>query len=327
MEKLEIKSLFNTTLNNFDRPELGNKLVGKVRDVFELNDQKNLAFISTDRQSGFDRFLTLVPLKGQVLSEASLFWFNETSDIIDNHFVDSPDPNIIIGKKIQIYPVEIIVRGFLTGVTSTSVWTAYNKGIREFCGLTLPDGMVKNQPFSEPILTPTTKHEVHDENISAQEIIEKEIMSQKEWDFISQKALELFERGQKIADQQGLILVDTKYEFGKDSEGHIYLCDEIHTPDSSRFWLSKSYEERFKNHQNPENIDKEFLRLWYKENCDPYQDKILPDPPEELILELSSRYIKLYEMITGKKFQFDLEGCSSIEKRIEKNLTHYNYLK
>ncbi|MBA0865536.1 hypothetical protein Goshw_013080 [Gossypium schwendimanii] len=186
------------------------------------------------------------------------------------------------------------VRGFVTGSTETSLWTVYKNGVRNYCGNVLPNGLVKNQKLTANILTPTTKAEDHDVPVTPDEIIERGLMTQDEFDEAREKALSLFEYGQRVALERGLILVDTKYEFGKSSDGSILLIDEVHTPDSSRYWISNSYEERFQNGLEPENIDKEFLRLWFRENCNPYEDKVLPDAPEELVCELAWRYIFLF---------------------------------
>ncbi len=274
---------------------------GKVRDSYDLGDR--ILLITTDRQSAFDRVLASVPFKGQVLNQVSAFWFENTRDIVPNHVISIPDPNATLAVKCEVFPVEFIVRGYLTGSTSTSAWTLYSNGSRNICGNELPDGMVKNQNFPEPIITPTTKSDLHDESITPEGIVSEGLMTAPEWDRASGIAMALFKRGMRIAAENGLILVDTKYELGKDDNGDIILIDEIHTPDSSRYWISGSYEERFTNDLEPENIDKEFLRLWFRENCDPYNDEKLPAAPDDLVIELSSRYIKLYEMITGKEFK------------------------
>jgi len=317
-----IKKQIDFTLKETNFSGLGEKYRGKVRDVY-ISDGK-VFLISTDRQSAFDRNLAHIPFKGQVLTQTSAFWFENTKDIIPNHVISVPDPNVVACKKLKVFLVEFVIRGYITGVTSTSAWTAYEKGERLFCGNVLPEGLKKNQKFEEPIITPTTKSEEHDEKISAEEAVETGLMTQKQWDYVADKALKLFDRGTEIAAENGLILVDTKYEFGHDEEGNIFLIDEIHTPDSSRYWLEDSYEERFANDEEPENIDKEFLRLWFREHCDPYNDPELPEAPEELVIELSSRYIKLYEMITGKEFK--AEAVDPV-KRIEKNLLESGYLK
>ena len=297
-----------------------NKKTGKVRDQYDLG--KHLALITTDRQSAFDRVLASIPFKGQVLNMASAWWFEKTKHIIDNHVINMADPNVIIAKKCKVFPIEFVVRGFITGSTSTSLWTVYNKGDREYCGNILPEGLEKNQRLESNMLTPTTKEEHHDRPIAPSEIVSESWMTQDDWDYCSQKALELFEFGQNKAKENGMILVDTKYEMGKDEDGNILLIDEIHTPDSSRYWIADTYENRMKNGEEPQNIDKEFLRLWFVDNCDPYKDKELPPAPEELIVELSSRYIYLYETITGGVFPFP-DKEKAIQKRINENLKEY----
>lgn len=311
----KIEQQLTYVLKETDFSNLGKKYRGKVRDVYVSDNEVFL--ITTDRQSAFDINLANIPFKGQVLTQVSAFWFENTKDIIQNHVIDTPDPNVMVCKKLKVFPVEFIVRGYLTGVTSTSVWTAYETGDRNFCGNVLPDDMVKNQKFDKPIITPSTKSDEHDENISGKEIVKLGLMTQKQWDFVADKAFKLFERGTEIAEKNGLILVDTKYEFGYDEEGNIFLVDEIHTPDSSRYWLSDNYLTRFLSRKEPENIDKEFLRLWFKENCNPYEDEELPEAPKELVIELSRRYIKLFEMITGSKFKGEV---INVDYRIMINL-------
>jgi len=316
MDKTEIiKNNLKNTLTEINIPELGEKKTGKVRDTYFKD--KQIILVTTDRQSAFDRILASIPFKGQVLNQTSAWWFEKTKDIIDNSVISIPDPNVVIQKKCQVFPFEVIVRGYLTGSTSTSAWTNYEKGVRNLCGNVLPDGMWKNQKFEKNIITPSTKFEEHDRNITPDDIFNENFATREEWKFISQKALEVFTRGQKIAKEHGLILVDTKYEFGKDVEGNIFLIDEIHTPDSSRYWLADTYENNIEDGKEPDNIDKEFLRLWFKENCDPYNDKELPAAPDELVIELSKRYIQLYEMITGEEFKFPK---GDIEERIKNNL-------
>lgn len=280
----------------------GQKYQGKVRDTYDTGDK--LVLITTDRQSAFDRVIASVPYKGQVLNLTSAWWFEQTEQIIANHMLALPAPNVMIAKKCRVLPIEFVVRGYITGTTSTSLWTQYNKGVRDYCGIQFPEGLRKNERLAEPVLTPTTKDKDHDQPISPAEIIRDGWLTEEEWQEASTAALRLYQFGVETAAKHGLILVDTKYEFGRDAEGRIRLIDEVHTPDSSRYWLANSYEERFSQRKEPENIDKEFLRLWFVDHCDPYQDKILPKAPEELIVTLSSRYIQLYEMITGKKFNF-----------------------
>ena len=293
---------------------------GKVRDRYDLG--KTFALITTDRQSAFDRILATIPFKGQVLNQTGAWWFNQTKDIIPNHVIDFPDPNVTIAKKCTPFPIEFVVRGFVTGSSSTSLWTIYEEGNREYCGIQFPDGMVKNQKLPKPVITPTTKEEEHDRAISPAEIIAEGWMEKEHWEYASKKAIDLFVRGQEISSKHGLILVDTKYEMGLDEKGEITLIDEIHTPDSSRYWIEESFQERLNNQKEPENIDKEFLRLWFKEHCDPYKDEKLPDAPIELVTELSARYIHLYEVITGEKFSFP-DLTQTIEERIFNNLKPY----
>ncbi|MCL9683746.1 phosphoribosylaminoimidazolesuccinocarboxamide synthase [Legionella maioricensis] len=295
----------------------GKKYKGKVRDTYDLGDK--LILVTTDRQSAFDRLLASVPYKGQVLNLTSVWWFNNTQSIVPNHLIAVPDPNVVIAKKCTVFPIEFVVRGYISGTTSTSLWTQYQKGVRDYCGLSFPEGLKKNQKLEAPILTPTTKETEHDRPISPKEIVSEGWMTQADWDEASSYALQLFQHGMDVAAKHGLILVDTKYEFGRDEEGRIVLVDEIHTPDSSRYWLSNNYQERFDAGKEPENIDKEFLRLWFVDHCDPYQDKILPQAPEELIVTLSSRYIQLYEMITKEKFVYE-KHPGPVNQRIRRNI-------
>ena len=276
--------------------------------------------ISTDRYSAFDRNLALIPCKGQVLTQTSKFWFKQTKDIVPNHVIDFPDPNVVVGKKCKVLPVEMVVRGYITGVTGTSIWTLYKEGKRDFGDFVLPDGMTKNQKLNTPVLTPTTKFEEHDRNLTSKAVVEEKLMEPEVWQKVSEIALKLFIRGQEVALQRGLILVDTKYEFGLDEKGQIILIDEIHTPDSSRYWQADSYQARIDQGLEPENFDKEFLRLWFKDNCDPYKDEKLPEAPVEMVAELSRRYVKICEQITGEPFQME---TGDIEKRIENNLKKY----
>ncbi len=300
--------------------ETSKKLDGKVRDIYDIGDK--LILITTDRQSAFDRVLAAIPFKGQVLNLTSAWWFENTTHIVKNHVLEIPDPNVILAKKCSVFPIEFVVRGFITGSTSTSLWTVYKNGSRNYCGNILPEGLVKNQRLQRAMLTPTTKEKDHDRPITPDEIVSEGWMSQADWDAASKIALQLFEFGQEQALKNGLILVDTKYELGRDQNGDIILIDEIHTPDSSRYWLSDTYEERLKNNQEPQNIDKEFLRLWFVDNCDPYNDKVLPLAPDELVIELSQRYILLYEMITGNKFKFPDTNVPANERLIT-NLRKY----
>jgi phosphoribosylaminoimidazole-succinocarboxamide synthase len=305
-------------LEKTDFKNLGEKYVGKVRDVYSQRDK--VILISTDRYSAFDRNLALIPCKGQVLTQVSKFWFENTKDIVQNHVMDFPDPNVVVGKKCKVLPVEVVPRAYITGITGTSLWTLYQKGMRNFGDFTLPDGMKKNQKLDKVVLTPTTKSEEHDKPLSTKEIVNEGHMTKEQWEKVADISLKLFKRGQEIALQKGLILVDCKYEFGLDENGELTLVDEIHTPDSSRYWQAGTYEERITKGMEPENFDKEFLRLWFKENCDPYNDKVLPEAPAEMIAELSRRYVQICEQITGVPFQIE---TGDIEKRIGNNLKKY----
>lgn len=319
MDKAAIKKNLDYILKETNFKWLGKKKVGKVRDVYDQDDK--LILISTDRHSSFDRIIAHIPFKGQVLTQTSLFWFDQTKDIIQNHVLGNPDPNVVVGKKCKVIPVEIVPRAYITGVTNTSLWTHYQKGRRDFGNFKLPNDLKKNQKLDKPLLTFSTKDDVHDVYITPAEILEQKIVEKKLWQKIEEVATKLFQRGQEIAAKHGLILVDTKYEFGVDENNKLTLVDEIHTPDSSRYWILDNYQAKFDNGEEPEYFDKEFLRLWFKENCDPYNDATLPKAPNELIIELSSRYIQIYEKITGQKFKIDTS--KPIQERIGNNLKKY----
>jgi phosphoribosylaminoimidazole-succinocarboxamide synthase len=227
------------------------KYIGKVRDTYDLGDGR-LLLITTDRQSGFDRILGAIPYKGQVLNRTSLNWFEVTKSIVGNHVIASPHANALIAKKCRVLPIEFVVRGYMTGSTDTSIWTQYAKGVRSFCGHALPEGMKKNERLSENLVTPTTKEAAHDRPITAEEIVNEGWLAAEEWEFCAAKAKELFVFGQKVAAERGLILVDTKYEFGVADHGEILVIDEMHTPDSSRYWIAESYAERVAAGKEPE---------------------------------------------------------------------------
>ncbi|KAJ6420773.1 hypothetical protein OIU84_028187 [Salix udensis] len=308
--------LTETSLNK-TVPALKSKVRGKVRDIYDAGDY--LVLVTTDRQSAFDKILASIPFKGQVLNETSLWWFDRTRHIAQNAIVSAPDKNVTIAKKCSVFPVEFVVRGYVTGSTDTSLWTVYKNGVRNYCGNALPDGLVKSQKLPSNILTPTTKADDHDVPITPEEIVKSGLMTEADYCEVSSKALSLFEYGQRVALEHGLILVDTKYEFGKGSDGSVLLIDEVHTPDSSRYWIAHSYEERFQKGLEPENVDKEFLRLWFKDHCNPYEDKVLPDAPADLVCELAWRYIFLYETITKSKFELPLTE-EPIHDRISRNV-------
>ena len=306
-------------LTDAEFPELPNFQRGKVRDSYDLPDGRRV-MIATDRQSAFDIVLAAVPFKGQVLNETALFWFEETRDICPNHVIDYPDPNVAVAKRLEMLPVEMVVRDYLTGSTETSIWPMYERGKRLMYGHEFPDGLVKNQKLSETILTPTTKADMggHDAPITMAEIIEQNLLSQNVWEELAEKSLALFARGREIAASNGLILVDTKYEFGVDVNGQITIADEIHTPDSSRYWMADSYVAKMEAGENPENLDKEFLRLWISERCDPYKDDI-PEIPEETLMAFSGKYVKLFEQVTGRNFEKS-SGDQSIRDRVRDSL-------
>ena len=306
-------------LTDAEFPELPNFQRGKVRDSYDLPDGRRV-MIATDRQSAFDIVLAAVPFKGQVLNETALFWFEETRDICPNHVIDYPDPNVAVAKRLEMLPVEMVVRDYLTGSTETSIWPMYERGKRLMYGHEFPDGLVKNQKLSDTILTPTTKADMggHDAPITMAEIIEQNLLSQNVWEELAEKSLALFARGREIAASNGLILVDTKYEFGVDVNGQITIADEIHTPDSSRYWMADSYVAKMEAGENPENLDKEFLRLWISERCDPYKDDI-PEIPEETLMAFSGKYVKLFEQVTGRNFEKS-SGDQSIRDRVRDSL-------
>ncbi len=306
-------------LRETDFKGLGEKKVGKVRDIYIQPDR--LILVTTDRHSSFDRIIAHIPWKGQVLNQISAWWFEQTKDIIKNQVLAVPDPNVTVAKKMKLVPVEAVMRGYLTGVTDTSIWTRYEKGTRQFGDLTLPDGLKKNIKLPSPVFDPTTKEDTHDRAISTGQMIQEGLITKELLQQVKDTATKLFLRGQEIAARRGLILVDTKYEFGTDEQGELVLIDEIHTPDSSRYWQMEGYEESLATGKEPKSFDKEFLRLWFKENCDPYKDATLPDAPAELVEELSRRYIQMYEQITGEKF---VPGELPVIPRMERNLAAYS---
>ena len=310
------------TLTEAHIPELPNPYFGKVRDCYDLPDGTRI-LISSDRISAFDRILAAIPFKGQVLTQTAKFWFEQTADICPNHVISYPDPNVVIGKRLTILPVEIVVRGYLAGTTGTSVLTLYKQGQRAMYGHTLPDGLRDNQALPHPIITPTSKafDGGHDEPLTAQDIVSQGLLTQAQWDEVSTKALALFARGQMMAAERGLILVDTKYEFGTDEAGNILLADEIHTPDSSRYWIASGYPEAFENGTRPPSFDKDVIRAWVAARCDPYKDEI-PEIPAEMIAQTAQVYIDAYQAITGRTFIPDTTGDTPLD-RIRANLAPY----
>jgi phosphoribosylaminoimidazole-succinocarboxamide synthase len=279
-----------------DFPELGERVEGKVRDIYLQDDSRIL--ITTDRVSAFDQVLGAIPFKGQVLNQLSAWWFAHVADIVKSHVLSVPDPNVTIGAEAEALPVEVIVRGFITGVTSTSLWTLYNQGVERPYGLKLPPGLEKNDPLPELVVTPTTKATggAHDERLTSEEVVERGLVEANLWEQVESAALEVFEYGQRVAAEAGLILVDTKYEFGM-INGELALIDEVHTPDSSRYWIADSY-----GLGEPQNFDKEFLRLWFVEQG--YRgDGPAPRMPDEFVAAVAARYVESYERLTGESFE------------------------
>ncbi|MFP5479450.1 MAG: phosphoribosylaminoimidazolesuccinocarboxamide synthase [Alphaproteobacteria bacterium] len=302
--------------------ELPNPYFGKVRDCYDLPDGTRI-LVTTDRLSAFDQILAVIPWKGQVLTQLARYWFEKTQDIAANHVLSYPDPNVVLGKKLTILPVEIVVRGYLAGTTSTSILTQYKAGARRMYGHTLPDSLRDNQALLEPIITPTSKafDGGHDEPLTAAEIVSTGLLTKSQWDEVSQKALALFARGQKMAAERGLILVDTKYEFGTDADGNILLADEIHTPDSSRYWIAEGYQEALETGGRPPSFDKDVIRSWVVARCDPYKEKV-PDIPLDMIEKTAQVYIDAFERITGQSFVPDTTGATPLD-RIRSNLTRF----
>ena len=297
---------------------LPNHTSGKVRDSYDLPDGRRV-MIASDRQSAFDIVLAAVPYKGQVLTQTANFWFGETAEICVNHIIDMPDPNVVICKRLDMLSVEIVVRDYMTGSTETSIWPMYQHGERVMYGINFPEGLKKNEELPNTILTPTTKGVFgeHDEPTSPEEIIETGRLTQAQWDELAALSLAIFRKGRDIAAANGLILVDTKYEFGVDpSTGQITLADEIHTPDSSRYWLMESYASRLADGQEPESLDKEFLRLWITSQCDPYKDPV-PNIPPNTLLEFSRKYVRLFEQVTGQTFAHAPMDRPVIERILE----------
>lgn len=289
------------TLEGTSFNELGRKYEGKVRDCYIKDGKRTI--VVTDRISAFDRVLGTLPFKGQVLNGVAAWWFEETKSIVPNHVVDVPDPNVMVGVECEPLPVEMVVRAYITGVTSTSMWTHYSQGKRVFCGHELPDGLRKHQRLPQPILTPSTKAEKgdHDVSVSRDEILAMGRVSAEDFDRAASYAMSLFAHGQKVCAERGLILVDTKYEFGRTSDGDIVVIDEIHTPDSSRFWYAASYDARFAAGEDPESFDKEYVRRWLAGQG--YRgDGPIPTIPDEIRIEASRRYIQACDEIRGTAF-------------------------
>lgn len=308
-------------LTNTDFQFEGQKKVyhGKVRDVYTVKNDL-LVMIATDRISAFDVVLPKgIPYKGQMLNQIAAKFLDATSDIVPNWKLATPDPMVTVGLRCEGFPVEMIVRGYLCG----SAWRTYKSGVREICGVTIPDGMRENQRFETPIITPTTKAEygLHDEDISKEEILKQGLVTPEDYALLEKYTMELFLRGSEIAAKRGLILVDTKYEFGK-RDGKIYLIDEIHTPDSSRYFYADGYQERFEKGEAQKQLSKEFVREWLMaNNFQGKEGQTVPEMTDEIVTGISERYIELYENITGETF--DRADISNIPERIERNVVAY----
>jgi phosphoribosylaminoimidazole-succinocarboxamide synthase len=288
-------------LTRADVPGLGQRQQGKVRDIFLLGDRRVL--VTTDRVSAFDRVVGAVPFKGQVLNQLAAWWFAQLRDLVDNHLLEVPDPNAALVREAEALQVEVIVRGFITGVTSTALWTLYSQGLERPYGLDLPPGLQKNDPLPEPVITPTTKAGPgeHDERLTCEEVEQRGLVEPELWRQVQRVALEVFKRGQQVANRAGMILVDTKYEFGL-IDGRLALIDEVHTPDSSRFWVAGTYEQRRAAGQEPEQMDKEILRQWlvgqgYRGEGD------APQMPPDFLAHVAERYVGIYERLTGLTFE------------------------
>ena len=322
LDREKLAAFLGNLLADATIAELPNRYRGKVRDNYDLADGRRI-IVATDRLSAFDRIITAIPCKGQVLTQIARFWFETTRDVCPNHVIEYPDPNVLLCRRLAILPVEIVVRDYLTGTTGTSIWPMYKAGRREIYGIRFPDGLRENQKLQSTIITPTTKavDGGHDEPLTPGGIIGRGLLTSQQWREVTELALALFTRGREIAAERGLILVDTKYEFGCDRSGRIILADEIHTPDSSRYWIGDSYERRFAAGEPPEPLDKDFLRRWVTARCDPYRDPI-PEIPREIIFDTALLYITAFETITGKQFQLPSLDVP-ILSRIRSNLAQY----
>jgi phosphoribosylaminoimidazole-succinocarboxamide synthase len=313
LSEQEIRERIPEAFEGTELSFLGERMQGKVRDNYRVGDRRVL--VVTDRLSAFDRILGLVPFKGQVLNQLSAWWFEQTRDIVANHLLELPDPNVTVAQECAALPVEVIVRGYISGVTKTALWYQYSLGNRHIYGMDFPDGLQKNDPLPEPIITPTTKATggAHDERLTSQEVVEHGLVAQELWRTVCDAAIALFKRGQELARAGGLILVDTKYEFGIGPDGRVTLIDEVHTPDSSRFWVAETYEAQRAAGMEPENFDKEFVRLWYAERG--YRGDGEPMPlSDELAVPAARRYIRTYEMLTGRTFE---PGAQPTARRVE----------
>jgi phosphoribosylaminoimidazole-succinocarboxamide synthase len=311
------------TLERTDYAGIGEKYEGKVRDCYIGSNgtgPRRRIIVVTDRLSAFDRVITAIPSKGQVLNQIARYWFAETAHIAPNHVLEVPDPNVMIGIECEPLKVELVMRAYLTGVTSTSIWRAYERGERVFCGHPLPDGMVKNQALPRPLLTPTTKAEKgdHDVSMSREELIASGAVTARDFDRAAEISAALFAFGQARAAERGLILVDTKYEMGRAPSGEIMVIDEIHTPDSSRYWYAEGHAQRALAAQEPRSLDKEYVRRWLAEEAGYRGEGPVPRVPDEVRVEAAARYIEIHDLITGGRFEPDTDPDPAA--RIARNL-------
>jgi phosphoribosylaminoimidazole-succinocarboxamide synthase len=322
---IDSKSILRLLPEAFEHSSLpmAERQSGKVRDWYRQAENRRL-LVTTDRLSAFDRNLAVVPYKGQVLNQLSAWWFDQTRAFIDNHMLSVPDPNAMLVEEVEPFSVEVIVRGYITGVTSTALWHRYELGEREIYGYTFPEGLRKNQALPQAIITPTTKGGPtgHDERLTCDQVTSLGLLDENTWDQVQTAALNLFKRGQEIAAKAGMILVDTKYEFGRARDGRVLIIDEVHTPDSSRFWKADSYADLFEKGEEPENFDKEFIRrtyadLGYRGDGQP------PQVPQDLWVAASQRYITIFELLTHSKF---VPGSYPVEPRLLENLKKANLL-
>jgi len=299
VSEARIRAELDNVLDATDFPGLGKRISGKVRDSYLLDGRRVL--ITTDRISAFDRILGTIPFKGQVLNQIAAFWFQKTAAVGANHMLAVPDPNVMIVAECEQLPLEFIVRGYVTGVTKTSAWYNYQQGVRNLCGNPLPEGLRKDQQLAQPILTPTTKHEEHDRNISRDEAIREGLIDGATFDEAAALCFRLFDAGVRHAAARGLILVDTKYEIGR-RHGQLVVSDEIHTPDSSRYWYTDTYAELFQQGKDQRKLDKEYVREWLVSQGF-RGDGPIPVLPDEIRIEAARRYIQAYELVTGLEFQ------------------------
>jgi len=305
IDRALLRDLSDATLGRTDFAGLGRRIEGKVRDSYVRDGERTI--VVTDRVSCFDVVVGTIPLKGQILNRIAAFWFERTRDLVPNHLISVPDPNVSVVREVDVLPVEFVMRGYLTGVSSTAIWTAYDAGVRRYCGHVLPDGLRKHERLAEPLLTPTTKAPKggHDELTSREEILASGIVDEATWEEASGIAHRLFAEGQAFAARQGLILVDTKYEIGRDGDGRLVVADEIHTPDSSRYWYAESYERALSAGEDPKALDKEYVRRWlveqgYRGNGTP------PELPVDVRVEAACRYVEAFERVTGAAFTPDV---------------------